>query len=125
MLTDGIDNYKQELIEKIDSLKIIELNKAYYHTDVHTLAHLQTLKQEANLSKGKQRKRKENQIKQIMQSSKFIEDDYKKYCEQLNKKQKLNELKKQLENTNNYISKVLLQIKILKKIILFNTDKLM
>ena len=116
MLTDGIDNYKQELIEKIDSLKDIELNKAYYHTDVHTLAHLQTLKQEANLSKGKQRKRKENQIKQIMQSSKFIEDDYKKYCEQLNKKQKLNELNKQLENTNNYISEeVLVQINILKE----------
>ena len=51
-----------------------------------------------------------------MQSSKFIEDDYKKYCEQLNKKQKLNELNKQLENTNNYISEeVLVQINILKE----------
>lgn len=114
MLTDGITNYKNELTEKIDDLKDNVKINTYYKTDVNTLENLHKLNSEKRLSKGKQRKRKENQIKQILESNKFVEDDYKKFCEKLENKNQLQLLEKKLNNANCYIEdEVKIQIKIL------------
>jgi superfamily II RNA helicase len=114
MLTDGINIYKDELTEKIDKIKENEKIKINYNTDVSTLEDLHKLYSEKAFSKGKQRKRKENKIKQTLQSSKFIEEDYVKYCSHIENKQILKSLEQKLMNTNNYVNdEVDIQIKIL------------
>ena len=114
MLTDGINNYKQELNDKIEQLQNSSKNHIY-NTNVHTLENLHQLYCEKNLSKGKQKKRKENQIRQLLDSDKFIKNDYEKYVKNIDSKKQLNDLQKQLINTNNYINdEVKVQINILK-----------
>ena len=114
MITDGIIAYKNELIEKIDNLKGIQNIKLYYNTDVNTLENLHKLNNEKRLSKGKQKKRKENQIKQMIESNKFIEDDYKKFCDNIEHEKQLQILEEKLKNTNNYVNdEVKIQINIL------------
>jgi superfamily II RNA helicase len=114
MLTDGINNYKQELNDKIEQLQNSSKNHIY-NTNVHTLENLHQLYCEKNLSKGKQKKRKENQIRQLLDSDKFIKNDYEKYVKNIDTKKQLNDLQKQLININNYINdEVKVQINILK-----------
>lgn len=114
MLTDGINNYKRELNDKIEQLQNKSTNPIY-NTDVHTLENLHQLYCEKTLSKGKQKKRKENQIRQILESDKFIKNEYEKYVKNVDNKKALVNLQKQLINTNNYINdEVKIQIDILK-----------
>jgi superfamily II RNA helicase len=116
MLTDGFVAYKNELNEKIYKLRTNLNIKTYYNTDVNTLENLHKLNDEKRFSKGKQKKRKENQIRQILETNKFIEDEYNKFCKKLDDKNELNILEKKLENTNNYVNdEVMVQIKLLLK----------
>lgn len=126
MLTDGIVAYKNELYEKIDKLRSDINIKTYYNTDVNTLENLHNLNNEKKLSKGKQKKRKENQIKQLLERNKFIGDDYNKFCKKIEDKNELKNLERKLENTNNYVNdEIMIQIKLLleNNFIIKNNDE--
>lgn len=115
MLIDGITDYQKDLEEKISKIKIKTKTNIFYNNDLDTLEDIQKLEQTIPFSKGKQKKKKLNKLNQLLESNKFIKEDYTKFKQQQNELNILHELENKLNNANNYINdEVLIQLKILQ-----------
>jgi len=106
MVTCDIDNQLTEIFYKIDQtdLEVGELSTCCMNlrTPNDVLEKFNNLNQSIKTTVNKKRKEMERQIRQIQDTYKYIEQDNKTYQKYEIKKNELNELKKQYNNTNLY-----------------------
>ena len=115
MMIDGIEHYKKEIKEHINELTSKKNSSILYRNDINTLENIQKLETEIQFAKGKQKKRKLNNLNQLLSSNKFIKDDYAKFKEDKETNILINNLKEKLNNSNNYINdEVKVQLELLK-----------